>query len=102
MDDRGTAKIEQVLALPQVAGAATLPAADLGQGVLDRDALAELGPPVSGELALAELDQQPLIRVDLDAAPPRAGGALGPQRAGGTGLGGELDLAARGERHLLA
>jgi hypothetical protein len=63
VDDRGAAKVEQVLALAQVAGAAALPVADLGQGVLDRDAFAQPGPPLRGELALAELGQQPLVGV---------------------------------------
>jgi hypothetical protein len=96
---RDPPQVEQVLALAEVAGAVALPAADMGQGVLDVDALAEAGPPWAGLLAGTQLHQQPLIGVDLDAAAPRAGGAPLPQRAGPAGLGGELDLAACGERH---
>ena len=69
VDDRAAAKVEQVLALAEVAGAAALPVAELGQGVFDRDALAELGPPGSSELPLAELGQQPLVGVDWTLRP---------------------------------
>jgi hypothetical protein len=59
--DRAAAKVEQVLTLTQVASAAALPVADVRQGVLDRDTLAQPGPPVGGELTLAEFGQQPLV-----------------------------------------
>jgi len=49
----------------------------MGQGVLDLDPLAQLGPPLWGLLAGAQLGQQPLVGVDLHAAAPGAGGALG-------------------------
>jgi hypothetical protein len=45
VDHGDPAEIEQVLAGAAVAGAAALPVADVGQGVLDLDALAELGAP---------------------------------------------------------
>jgi hypothetical protein len=94
VDHGAAAQVEQVLALTKVAGTIALPVADVGQGVLDRDPLAELGPPQGGELAGAELSQQVLVGVDLDAAASGAGGAPGLEWAGGAGLGGELDLAA--------
>jgi hypothetical protein len=65
VDDRDSAQIEQVLALAEVAGTASLPAADVGQGVLNLDPLAQLGPPVWGLLRGAQLGQQPLVGVDL-------------------------------------
>jgi hypothetical protein len=77
VDDRDPAQVEQVLALAEVAGTTALPAPEVGQGVLDLDPLAELGPPVWGLLAGAQLGQQLLVGVDLHAAPADAGGALG-------------------------
>jgi hypothetical protein len=69
--------------------------------MLDLDPLAQPGAALGGLLGGAELDQQPLIGVDLHAAAAWAGGALVPQRADPAGLGGELDLTARLERHHL-
>jgi hypothetical protein len=46
MHDRAAAKVEQVLTLTQVASAAAVPVADVRQGVLDGDTLAQPGPPV--------------------------------------------------------
>jgi hypothetical protein len=71
----------------------------MGQGVLDLDPLAELRSALGGELPSAQLDQQPLIGVDLHAAPSGAGGALDAQRAAGADLRGELHLAAQRKRH---
>jgi hypothetical protein len=62
MDDRDPAQVEQVLALAEVAGTAALPAAYMGQGVLDRGALAQPGTPVRGLLRGPQLDKQPLVR----------------------------------------
>jgi hypothetical protein len=98
MDHCDPAEVEQVLARTQVAGAVALPAADMGQGVFDLGALAEPGAALRGLLAGSQLDQQPLVGVELHAAAAGAG-ALGTQRTRLAGLGGELDLAARGERH---
>jgi hypothetical protein len=73
----------------------------MGQGVLDSGPFAsgpfaELGATLRGLLARPQLDQELFVGVDLDAAPPGAGGALGAQRAGladaGGEAGGELDL----------
>jgi hypothetical protein len=55
VDDGGPAEVEQVLAPADVAGAVALPAAELGQGVLDRHALAQRGAAGGGGLALPEL-----------------------------------------------
>jgi hypothetical protein len=99
VDDSGAAHVEQVLADARVAGAAALPGADMGQGVLDRDPFAELGPAGWGELAGLQLDQEPLVWVDLDAATAGTAGALLAQRARLAALDGELDLAARGKWH---
>jgi len=39
LDDRGAAEVEQVLAGAAIAGTASLPVADVGEGMLDRDTL---------------------------------------------------------------
>ena len=62
VDDGGAAQVEQVLARAQVAGAAALPMADMGQAVLDLGAFTQSRPTVRGLLTLAELDQQGLRR----------------------------------------
>jgi hypothetical protein len=81
------------------AGAAALPVPDVGEGVLDGDPFAQFRPPLRGLLALAQLGQQRLIGVDGDAAPVAAGGAAGPQRAGGAGVLWEPHGLAGLERH---
>ncbi len=53
LDDRRATQVEEVLAAAAVAGTAALPVADVGEGVLDRDAFAQLGPTGGGLLALA-------------------------------------------------
>ena len=73
VDHRDPAQVEQVLAGAQVAGAAALPVADVGEGVLDGDAFAQLGAQIGGLLVLAQLGQQRLVGVDGGAA----GGAAG-------------------------
>jgi hypothetical protein len=64
VDDGGAAQVEQVLAGAQVAGAAALPVADMGQAVLDLGAFTQSRATLRGLLPLAELDQQGLVRVD--------------------------------------
>src|SRR4051812_14542820 len=98
VDDGGAAQVEQVLAFAAVAGAAALPAADVGEAVLDRDPLAELGAAGRGALAGAQLVEEPLVGVDGDRAAVGAGGAAGAEGAGGAGRLGEVDRAADGER----
>ena len=60
VDGGGAAQIEEVLALADVARVASLPVADMGQGVLDSGTFAELGAPGWSLLALAELLEQAL------------------------------------------
>ena len=43
VDDGDAAQVEQVLAGAEVAGAPALPVSDVGRGVLDLDAFAQLG-----------------------------------------------------------
>src|SRR5438552_12602113 len=97
MDGRRTAEVEEVLGFTAVAGAAALPTADVGQGVLDRDAFAELGAAGGALLALAQLAEERFVGMDGDAPAPGAGGAAVPLGAGGAGLGREVAHAARPE-----
>jgi hypothetical protein len=55
VDDGTAAEVKEVLAGATIAGAAPLPAADVGKGVLDGHALAELGTAGRGGLAPAAL-----------------------------------------------
>ena len=98
MDDRDTAQVEEILALAAIAGTATLPAANMRQGVFHRDALAQTGAPRRRLLAFAQLLEQALIGVDTDGAPLGTAGAALPQGTAGTGRGGEVDGPARDER----
>ena len=57
VDDGDPPQVEEVLAGAAVAGAASLPVADVGQGVLDLDTFAQFRPPVRGLLALAQFGE---------------------------------------------
>ena len=57
VDDGDAAQVEQVLAGAAVAGAAALPVADVGEGVLDGDAFAQFRASFGGLLALAQLGE---------------------------------------------
>jgi hypothetical protein len=73
--DHGTAaQITPVLALPARAGASTLPVADMGQGLLDRHPLAQLGASCGRLLAGPQLGQERLVGMDVHAA------AMDPRR----------------------
>jgi hypothetical protein len=52
-DDGGAAQVEEVLAPTEIAGALALPAADVGQRIVDLRLLAQLGAPDRGLLPLA-------------------------------------------------
>ena len=91
VDHGDPAEVEQVLASAAVAGAAALPVPDVGEGVFDRDAFAELRASVRGVLAAAQLGQQCFVGVDGYATAVAAGGAPRPQRARGAGVLGEVD-----------
>ena len=53
VDDRAATQVEEILAQAAIASAPPLPVADMRQGMLDSDALAELGAARRRELALA-------------------------------------------------
>src|SRR5690349_3905470 len=98
MHDGAAAEVEEVLAGASVAGAGALPAADMGEGVLDRRPLPQLRPALACELPMAELVEEALVGVDVDAAAVRAGGAALPQRARPAAPLGEVDGGAGPER----
>jgi hypothetical protein len=66
--DGDAAEVEEVLAGSAVSGAAALPVADVGEGVLSLDAFAESGPPGRALLALAQFGEQRFAGVDGYAA----------------------------------
>jgi hypothetical protein len=72
---------------------------DVGEGVLDLGAFAQLGSSFRGLLAAAQLGQQHLVGMDGYAASVAAGGAPCPQRARGAGARREADGLAGLERH---
>lgn len=75
VEDGAAAKIKEVLAGATVASAVSLPAADVGQAMLDRHSFPQLGSTLRRQLSFAQLLQEPFIRVDVDAA------AMGARRA---------------------
>jgi hypothetical protein len=73
MDDGAAPEVEEVLAGAAIASAASLPPADVGEGVLDGDAFAQLGAIGWRRLALPQLHQEPLVGMDRHAAAVGAG-----------------------------
>ena len=63
VDDGDAAQVEQVLAGAQVAGAASLPVADVGERMLDEHALAQLGAAGRCLLLRAKFPQEPLVGI---------------------------------------
>src|SRR5690349_3487920 len=64
VDDVAPAQVEQVLALAAVAGAPSLPGANVCQRMFDGHPFAQLRPACWRPLSLAQLGQEPLIGVD--------------------------------------
>src|SRR5579859_2284659 len=91
LHDGAAPQVKQVLADPALARTTPLPVSDMGQPMLHRDALTQLGTPQRGQLPLAQLPKQSLIRVDGDAAPMGAGRTALAQRAGRTGRRWKMD-----------
>jgi hypothetical protein len=101
VDHGATAQIKEILTEPTIAGASTLPATNMSQGMLHGDSFAQFGPSLWGLLALAQLDEQGFIGMDADAAALGTGGALDFQGALSTGVFGKVDHAPRLKGHLL-
>jgi hypothetical protein len=57
VDDGAAPEVEEDLAGAAIAGTAPLPTADVSEGMLDGDALAELGTASGCGLTLAQLDE---------------------------------------------
>jgi hypothetical protein len=77
VDDGTAPQIEQILALAAVTGAPSLPVAYMSQSMLHSDALAQAGATGGGVLLVTQPGQEPLVRMDADAAPARTGGTPG-------------------------
>jgi hypothetical protein len=65
---RTTTQVEQVLAPAHIMRPSPLPTADVRQSVFHRDALTQAGPALHTLLALAQLNQQRLIGMDVHTA----------------------------------
>jgi len=93
MHDRRPSQIKQVLPLAPVAGAITLPVADMRQTVLNGHSFAQLRAPLRRQLPFAQLLQQPLIGVDADTAAMCARRTPFAQRTAGTAVCGKMHTA---------
>src|SRR5262249_20655226 len=102
MNDGTASQIKHIFPHSPIAGASTLPAPHMGQGVFHGDALAQLRAPLGGLLAVAQLLQQGFIGMNADAAARRARGTTRPQRTVRTGSRGKLDHSAGLKRHRLS
>src|SRR5215472_16996461 len=100
LHDRAASQVKEVLADASIARPTSLPASDMGQAMLHRHPLAQLGTSQRGQLPLAQLPKQSLIWVDRDAAPMRAGGTPLPQGASSTGRRWKVDHTPWREGHL--
>jgi len=77
VDDGTAAEIKEILAHTPIASASSLPPANMGQGMLNRDPFTQLGSPLCGLLPLSQLDEQGFVGVNIHTASLRAGRALG-------------------------
>src|SRR5215468_7977923 len=96
----GAPQVEQVGAHAEVAGASSLAAGDVGEAVLDADALPQTGSPLLGRDLLAQPLLEPLVLGDLHlpSVSERALGALRAQWAAVARGRVELDRLAQPER----
>src|SRR5215475_13715734 len=102
MHDSTPTQIKDIFPDPTVAGAATLPAPHMGQGMFHGYALTQLCPPLRRALAFTQLLPQGFIGMNADTAARGASGTAVPQRTAGTRGGGELDDLSWGKGHALA
>ena len=68
MDHCRASQIEQVLAPATIARPPSLPTPHMGQGMFDRDTLAQFGPARWRLLTRPQLTQQPFIRMHRETA----------------------------------
>src|SRR5262245_3874426 len=97
-----SSQIKHILSRPPVAGTSALPVSDMGQGVFDCDALAQLCTSLGSLLPFAQLLQEGFLGMKADAAARRTRGTTRPQRTVGTGGRGKLHHPTRRKRHRLA
>src|SRR5258708_35900970 len=90
MHHRSPTQVKEIFAQTTIARSPSLPASNMGQGMLDRDPLPQFGPSYVRQLPLAQLAQEGFIGVNADAASTRTGGTAFAQRTGCTGLRGKL------------
>src|SRR4029077_5419599 len=84
MHDSTPTQLKDIFPDATVAGAATLPAPHMGQGMFHSDALTPLRPPLRRGLAVTPLLHQGFIGMKADTAARGAGGTAVPQRTAGT------------------
>lgn len=101
VNDSATAQVEEILAHTTIAGASTLPPADMGQIMFHCHPFTKFRSSLRCQLPLSQSDEQGFIRMNADAAAFSAGSALGFQRTLGTSLFGEVDGPTRYNRHFL-
>src|SRR4029453_2851131 len=99
MNNSTSPQIKHILPHATIAGTAALPMSNMGQGMLNRDALAQLRAPLRCPLAFTQLRQQGFIGMNADAAPRRTGRTTLTQRAARTGGRRKLDCPAWLEGH---
>src|SRR5215467_3370797 len=99
MNNSTSTQVKHILPHAAIAGTATLPMANMGQGMLDRNTLAQLRAPLRCPLAFPQLRQQGFIGMNADATPRRTGRATLPQCAARTGGRRKLDYPAWLEGH---
>lgn len=99
MNHRCPPQVEQVLALAPIAGAVTLPVTDVRQAMLHWHALAQLCPPLGGQLTLAQLLHQALITMDTHAPPGFARRTAWAQGTPAATVGRKDDVAPRRKRN---
>src|SRR4029434_3063934 len=92
-------QVKHILPHAAIAGTAALPMSNVGQGMLHRDALAQLRAPMRCPLAFTQLRQQGFIGMNADAPPRRTGRATLTQRAARTGGRRKLDCPTWLEGH---
>src|SRR5262245_14455328 len=99
MNNSAAPQVKHILPHAAIASTAALPMSNVGQGMLDRDTLAQFRAPLRCPLAFPQLRQQGFIGMNANATPRRTGRATLTQRAARTGGRWKLDCPAWLEGH---